>query len=300
MVLSPHEPVAAPAVHAIPRRYVALGLIIVATILVAVLVLIRNDNGADQTPSGEIFTPAPTSLLQTIGHIPTATVDAVGVTATAGPISPPLPTNNPALWVASPRGVANLPVVFFYGAEFAPYAAAESWPVVVALSRFGTFTQLGLAQSGSSVAFSDTSTFTFWQARYTSLWLDLQTVERYGSLDPTGGGYTALQTPTARQAASVEAYDTSKSTFPLLDVANHYTLIGSAFAPSVLDGLSQSDIVADLAFPASPVTQAVVGAANEITAAICTVTGQRPAAVCDTRGVAAADAKMAISRPAAS
>jgi hypothetical protein len=34
--------------------------------------------------------------------------------------------------------------VFFYGAEFAPYAGAERWPVVVALSRFGSFEQLGL------------------------------------------------------------------------------------------------------------------------------------------------------------
>ena len=43
----------------------------------------------------------------------------------------------------------RLPVVFFYGAEFAPYAAAERWPLILALSRFGTFNQLGLMQSSS-------------------------------------------------------------------------------------------------------------------------------------------------------
>jgi hypothetical protein len=152
--------------------------------------------------------------------------------------------------------------------------------------------------STSSVAFSDTSSFTFWHAKYSSVWIDLQTVERYSALDPTGTGFTSLQKPTARQAASVAVYDSSAQTFPLLDIANHYVLAGSSFSPSVLGSLSQAEIVADLAIPTSPVTQSIVASANEITAAICTVTGQRPATVCSTRGVAAANGRMKI-RPAA-
>ena len=74
--------------------------------------------------------------------------------------------------------------------------------------------------------------------------------------------------------------------------------MGSSFSPSVLDGLSQSQIAADLAFPTNPVTQAILASANEITAGICTVTGERPAAVCSARGVAAADTKMGIHRSA--
>ena len=142
-------------------------------------------------------------------------------------------------------------------------------------------------------------TFTFWHAQYTSIWVDLQTVERYSSLDPTGAGYTPLQTPTARQAASVAVYDTSAKTFPLLDIANHYVLVGSSFSPSVLDGLSQSQIADDLAFPTSPVTQAILASANEITAAICTrdrASAQPPSA---TRAASPpADAKMKIHQAA--
>ena len=89
-------------------------------------------------------------------------------------------------------------------------------------------------------------------------------------------------------------YDTSATTFPLLDIANHYVLVGSSFSPTVLDGQSQSQIADDLAYPSNPVTQAVVASANEITAAICTVTGERPTAVCRSRGVLAANAKMKI------
>jgi hypothetical protein len=294
MSLDAPEHAESPVVHTIPRRYVALGLIVLAIILVGTLIVIRNADQTDDTSYIETITPAPTSMIAMLAQIPTATIDAVGVTSPDNPVTPPTATGNSSLWESSTQRDGTRPVVFFYGAEFAPYAAAERWPVVVALARFGTFTQLGLMQSSSSVAFSDTPTFTFWHAQYSSVWIDLQADERYSSLDPTGGGYMSLQTPTARQSASVAVYDTSAKTFPLLDIANHYVLVGSSFSPAVLDNLSQSQIAADLAYPASPVTQAVVASANEITAAICSGTGERPTAVCSARGVTAADAKMKI------
>ena len=235
-------------------------------------------------------------MLTALAHVPASISSAVGVTSPDDPTTAPTATGNASLWQSPASGAGARPVVFFYGAEFAPYAAAERWPVIVALSRFGTFDALGLMQSSSSVAFSDTPTFTFWHANYTSVWVDLQTVERYSALNPTGAGYTPLQTPTARQAASVSIYDTSATTFPLLDIANHYVLVGSSFSPSVLDGLSQAQIIADLAIPASPVTQAIMASANEITAAICTVTGQRPAAVCGAHGVVRRTPKWASPR----
>jgi len=293
MSLDAPEHAESPIVHTIPRRYVALGLIVLAIILVSALIVIRNADQTSDTSDKETVTPAPSSVIATLSHVPAATTNGVGVTSPGNPVTPPTATGNAPLWESAAQGTVR-PVVFFYGAEFAPYAAAERWPVVVALARFGSFSQLGLMQSSSSVAFSDTPTFTFWHAKYSSVWIDLQADERYGSLDPTGGGYTALQIPTARQSASIAVYDTSAKTFPLLDIANHYVLVGSSFSPTVLDGLSQSQIADDLAYPASPVTQAIVASANEITAAICTVTGERPTAVCGARGVTAADAKMEI------
>jgi hypothetical protein len=234
-------------------------------------------------------------LLDSLGHVPTAIIDSVGVTSPGRPITPLTHTGNPSLWQTTTHGVSAVPVVFFYGAEFTPYAAAERWPLTMALMRFGAFGQLGLSQSNSSVVFSSISGFTFWHSTYTSAWLDLQTVERYSTLNPTGTRFSSLQRPTARQAASIAAYDTSASTFPLLDIADRYVLVGSAFTPALLVGQSQSQIAADLTYPTSPVTEAIVTGANEITAAICTVTGQRPATVCSTRGVMAADQKMKIT-----
>jgi hypothetical protein len=297
MSLDAPEPAKPPVMHTIPRRYAALGLIVIAIILVAALVVIRHhDNQTNGTSTVETIAPAPASVITAVGHVPTAIASAVGVTSPDTPTTAPTPTGNASMWQSPAAGAGGRPVVFFYGAEFTPYAAAERWPVVIALSRFGTFSQLGLMQSSSSVAFSDTASFTFWQVKYSSVWVDLQTVERYSSLNPSGVGFMPLQKPTARQAASVAVYDTSTMTFPLLDIANHYVLVGSSFSPSVLGGLSQAQVAADLAIPASPVTQAILSSANELTAAICTVTGQRPAAVCGAHGVGLADAKMGIHK----
>jgi len=79
-------------------------------------------------------------------------------------------------------------------------------------------------------------------------------------------------------------------------VANHFALAGASFPPSILAGLSQTQIAGDLAYAASPVTEAVVASANEITAAICAVTDQNPDAACEARGVLAADQKMGLQK----
>jgi hypothetical protein len=297
MSLDAPEPAEPPVVHMIPRRYAALGLVVIAIILLGVLVVVRHhENQTNGTSDVETITPVPAPVMASVSQIPSSVASAVGVGTADTPTTAPTATGNAPTWQSPAAGAGARPVVFFYGAEFAPYAAAERWPLVVALSRFGTFRALGLMQSSSSVAFSDTATFTFWQAHYSSVWVDLQTDERYSALNPSGVGFMPLQKPTARQAASVAVYDTSTRTFPLLDIANHYVLVGSSFSPSLLGGLSQSQISTDLATPTSPAAQAILASANEITAAICTVTGQRPAKVCSTHGVALADAKMGIHK----
>jgi Domain of unknown function (DUF929) len=292
------EPASASTLRHIPRRYLALGLIIVAIVLLGALVLVRDNSGPSTTSTVETFNAVPSSLVTTMTSVPGSVYDAVGVSSPANPVQAPLPTGstNAPLWLAADGGAPE-PVVFFYGAEFAPYAAAQRWPLILALSRFGSFSQLGMMQSSSSTAFAGLSTFTLSNASYRSKYVILESVERYSSLNPTGGGYLSLQRPDAKQAAAIASYGQSSNTFALTDVANRYVLSGASFAPGVLTGLSQSQIAGDLATPASPLTQAVITAANEITASICAVDGDRPDAVCESRGVLAADQEMKITPP---
>jgi hypothetical protein len=301
MSLPASEPASPTTLRHIPRRYLALGLIVVAIILLGALVLVRDNSGPSTTSTVETFNPAPSSLVSTMRSVPASVYDAVGVSSPDNPVQAPQQTGNGTapLWLGTAADGATLPVVFFYGAEFAPYAAVQRWPLILALSRFGTFNQLGLMQSSASTAFADLSTFTFWNPSttqsYTSKYLVFESVERYSSLNPTGGRYLSLQRPDAKQAAAIASYGQTADTFALTDVANRYVLNGASFTPGVLAGLSQSQIAGDLATPASPLTQAVVTAANEITASICAVDNDKPGSVCDSRAVSAADQELNIT-----
>jgi len=294
-----NEPVPAPLLRHLPRRYIAFGLIVVAIFLLGALVLVRDNAAPGSSSTVETFSPAPSSLVSSLASVPTSVYDTVGVDSPTNPVASLRPTGSSPLWEATIDGGPPLPVLFFYGAEFAPYAAAERWPVILALSRFGTFTQLGLMESSSTTAFPDLPTFTFWQVGYSSRYVVLQSVERYSSLNPTGAGYLGLEQPDARQASAIATYGTGADAFSLVDVANHWVQRGSSYAPGVLDGLSQDQVASDLAYPASPLAQALVASANQITAAICSVDGDEPGAVCQSRGVLAADVKLGITAPAA-
>jgi Domain of unknown function (DUF929) len=296
-----HETASAHSLRQLPRRYIALGLIIVAIFLLGTLVLVRDNFSPTSSPTTETFNPAPSSLVNALASVPASVYDTVGVNSPTAPVTPLRPTTgggDAPLWLATLNGGPPEPVVFFYGAEFAPYAAAQRWPLVLALSRFGTFHQLGLMQSSPTTAFADLSTFTFYDADYTSKYVILESVERYSSLDPTGARYLSLQVPDARESAAVASYGSSANTFPLLDIANRYVLDGASFTPGVLIGLSQDQIAGDLTSPSSPLAQAVVASANEITASICAVDGQKPGTVCQSRGVEAADGALKIKQSA--
>ena len=253
------EPVTAPVPRQIPRRYIALGLIVVAICLLGALVIVRDNAPPSTTSTTETFSAASSSLMSTMASVPTAVYDAIGVDSPTIPVTAlPADREHPVLDGLG-HGSSRKPVVFFYGAEFAPYAAAERWPLALALSRFGTFTQLGLMQSSPTTAFADLSTFTFWQARYASKYLVLQHVERYSALNPTGAGYLKLEKPVGRQAAAVSKYSSSPTNFALLDVGNRWKLNGSSYAPSVLTGMTQDEVAAVLTSPMSPLAQALIG-----------------------------------------
>ena len=99
-----------------------------------------------------------------MSSVPAPVYDAVGVSSPANPVQAPRPVGNSGapMWSATVDDGPPWPVVFFYGADFAPYAAVQRWPLILALSRFGTFNELGLMQSSATTAFADLSTYTFW------------------------------------------------------------------------------------------------------------------------------------------
>ena len=212
-------------------------------------------------------------------HVPVSVLDQVG--AGSG-VTPPkaLPSNTPAL------EQDGKPEVLYIGAEYCPFCATERWPLVIALSRFGSFTNLGGTESAPAPeAFPQTQTFTFHGATYTSDVLSFAGVETNTNQRVVSGGYAALDTPTAAQQTLLQTYDvkpytTQPGAIPFLMIGNRFVNIGASYDPAILQGLSRDQIAKDLSDPTSPVAQGVNGAANWLTAAICQANGGTPASVC--------------------
>ena len=300
MSLPASEPASPTTLRHIPRRYLALGLIVVAIILLGALVLVRDNSGPSTTSTVETFNPAPSSLVSTMTSVPASVYDTVGVSSPATPVQAPQPTGSGTtpLWLATDGGDgAQAGGVLLRGRVRAlrrgPALAPDPRPVAL---RHLQAARADAVEREHRLR-RPVHLHLLELVRYTSKYLHLETVERYGSLNPTGGRYLALQRPDAKQAAAIASYGQTPDTFALTDVANRYVLNGASFAPGVLAGLSQSQIAGDLSTPASPLTQAVVTAANEITASICAVDDDRPSAVCDSHAVSEADQELKIAPP---
>jgi hypothetical protein len=183
------------------------------------------------------------------------------------------------------RGANGKAEITYIGAEYCPYCAAERWALAVALSRFGTFSHLSGTHSSGTDVYPNTQTLSFYGSTYSSPYVDFQPVEE-ATNQQVGGGYQNLQKPTVAESALLSSYDPEGS-IPFIDIGNKYVIIGASYSPQLLQGLSRSQIAAQLSDPASPVAQAIDGTANNITAAICIVTNNQPSSVCNTPAITA-------------
>ncbi|HUE07280.1 MAG TPA: DUF929 family protein, partial [Acidimicrobiales bacterium] len=186
-------------------------------------------------------------------NVPAAALDSVGSPSS---VVAPSRTGNSSIL----RAADGKPIVTYVGAEYCPYCAAERWGIAVALSRFGTFSNLSATHSATNDVYPDTQTLSFYGSTYSSPYLDFEPVEE-ATNQAVGGSYATLQQPTAAESDLLTRYD-SQGSIPFLDIGNKYVVIGASYSPQVLAGLSQAQIAAQLANPKSPVAQAIDGTAN--------------------------------------
>ena len=255
--------------------------VVVAVVLVIVFAGLTGSPGSGGTGPAA---PTGSALAQTISQltsVPVATSDTVG----AGTVSSP-----PGSITGTPLTSGGKPEMLYMGAEYCPYCAAERWGMIVALSRFGTFTGLRTIRSaaadgaGNAEPYPNTPTWTFAHATFASKYLTFTPVEMNTDVpDKRTGGYTTLQTPTKEQQALIDKYDaTYQGAIPFIDFGNKYVSVGASYDPGALSGLTWSQIATDLQNSGSSVAKGVLGTANYMTAAICGLTGDQPASVCTT------------------
>jgi hypothetical protein len=221
-----------------------------------------------------------------VTHVPTATLDAVG----KGDF-----TNHLIQVSGTPlKSSSGTPELLYVGSEYCPYCASLRWALVVALSRFGTFSGLHLMTSSASDVYPSTPTFTFYKSTFTSQYISFTSVELQTN-QLRGGTYPPLQKPSPAQEQILRTYDgppyipaSSAGAIPFLDFSNQYILSGTPFNPQILQGENWQEIANAIQQPNNATARAILGTANALTAGICAIDGQQPANVCTTSGVRAA------------
>lgn len=254
------------------RQWPLVATVVTVALIIAVFFTIAHNASSGSASNGN---PVPASVLSQVTGVSQTTFEKVG----KGTITDPFKAaqGNPPI----NKTTAGLPIVLYVGGEYCPYCAAERWSLVVALSRFGTFSNMTLMQSSSTDVYPSTSTFSFHGASYTSQYLDFQGIE---TADRSGNSLGKL---TSAQQAIFDKYDAppyidsqNAGSIPFISVGNQFIQTGAGFIPDQMQGLTWQQIADKLSDPNNSITQSIVANANYITAAICQVNDNKPANVC--------------------
>jgi Domain of unknown function (DUF929) len=260
-----------------PWLIVGVAVVLIG-VIIGIFVYLSNQNGGNTNATGQ--KPTDPVVLKAISTVDPAVLEAVNTGGLKNPIT--ATKGQPPLL----KGPTGKPEVFYDGAEYCPYCAAQRWAMAVALSRFGKFTKLPETSSASGDAYPNTSTLSFYGSVYSSSSIDFVPVEETTNQPDGNGGYTPLQTPTADEAKITNTYNappyTTQPGIPFISIGNQYLELGPAYTPANLANLSQEDIAATFSNSSSAVAKDVLGGANYLTAAICAITNNQPASVCTT------------------
>lgn len=261
----------------------ATAIVVVAVAAMVVVSQLRDDDPPATKPvaSGQ----AANSVVTAATSVPPGILDQVGKGAVLA--KPQKITNQPELTAD------GKPLVLYVGAEYCPFCATQRWAVVVAMSRFGTFSDLGMTHSASDDVYPNTQSFSFHGSSYRSEYLAFQGLElSTNELNAARDGYVPLDKPTEAQQRVIDTlnappYTSRKGSIPFMDMANKYTLVGGAYKAEILQNKTHQEIAAALSDPNSAIAKGILGTANMFTAYLCQLTGGQPGEVCGSPAVKA-------------
>lgn len=269
------------------KRRIAFRLVFATVVIGAIaagaVAVSRSTEKLNGPASAEVLPVLSEASLKQLTKVPPAALDEVGAGSARAVIAK----------VKAPALTADgKPRFLFVGAESCATCAAERWPIVVALSRFGTWSGLTATLSPSTELYPNTPTLTFHGATYTSRYLSFTGVETEGRIR-RNSLYPPLDTLSPDDARTFEHVNAapyvpaqSVGQIPFLDLAGRYVGVGAQFGTQLLSGNTHEQITAALSQPTSYLARAIDGSANVLTAAICQVLGEKaPSRVCTTTAV---------------
>jgi Domain of unknown function (DUF929) len=243
-----------------------IGLVVVIVVVGSViggLIFLNSHTGTTTTaPTSILGTPISPSLYQNLTGVSFSTLAAIGNGGSG--VSPPSSIDS------SPLTNGAKPEILYIGAEFCPYCAAERWVMVIALSKFGNFSNLEYMQSAADDG--NIATLTFLNANYSSKYLFFVTVENEDR------NRNDLQIPTGSEQALWNEFN--QNSYPFVDIGGQYDIVTSQYNFEDLMNLNWTQIGSQLNNASSPVAKVIDGSANTFIASICSITNQQPSSVC--------------------
>ena len=261
--------------------YMALSGVGVVVVVVVVIIAVSL-TGTTKKPKtsaglvkGEYDIPA--SLVAKVEAVP---VNKLVAAALAGKSIATPPQALPAKAQALTSG--GKPEVLYIGAEYCPYCAAERWAMVLALSKFGTFSGLHGTSSSATDVNASTPTFAFYHSTFTSKYLAFTPVETENNT------YGSLQTPSSAEQALLTKWDVppyvssvqQDGSIPFVYMGGKYVQIGAQYNASPMSGMQFTKAVSYVTSGANATSKAAMAAAGYLVGDICALTHGQPASVC--------------------
>jgi hypothetical protein len=251
---------------------IALAAVAVVVAIAAVFVIVKVSTGSS---GGSAAGSAPTSGGTRLSAAQYAAVTSPSVTtlAQAAKNYDHESLAYPSKITDHPLSTKGKPEVLYIGAEYCPFCATERWPLILALSKFGTFGGLSEIHSNTSDAgIEHLATLSFYQSGYTSKYLAFKPVEMQNTLGQT------LDTPTKSEIALLKKY--TGGDIPLVDMDGKFAITSAELDAHLLAGLDQSEIIEQVKAGTSTLAANIDADAGAIISNLCQLTGGRPGNVC--------------------
>ena len=163
-------------------------------------------------------------------------------------------------------------LVFFMGAGFCPFCAAERWAIVNALGNFGRWEGLvETASAGHDEKYLNIPTVSFARATYESDYVEFvgrETADR---------NFEPLQELGEKDYEILDTFNPDQI-IPFLLIDGQFMQVGAGYSPQILEGMDHVQVRAELANPASPVGKAMKAEIDNITALVCKSIGYKAGA----------------------
>jgi thiol-disulfide isomerase/thioredoxin len=161
------------------------------------------------------------------------------------------------------KASSGKPLIFFMGAGFCPYCAAERWAIVRALKNFGSWQGLvETTSAGHDEKYLNIPTVDFSRAKYTSDYVDFigrETADR---------NFEPQQELDEKDYEIIDAFNPDQ-VIPFLLIDGQFMQVGSGFSPQLLEGMDHAKVITEVDNPATSLSKAIKTETYNITALIC-------------------------------